>query len=243
MPPRKIIWLVSSITRLYELKVQFHGMLETIEIQPASEAKASVIWLHGLGADGHDFEPIVPELRLPDTLGVRFIFPHAPVRPVTLNGGMPMRAWFDIYSLERDMRVDLEGIAQARSEVLSLVAREQARGIPASRIVIAGFSQGGSLALVTALGWKTPLAGIIGLSCWLPAAYMKVHEAQVRTPVFLAHGTFDPVVAVDYGRATHSALSEAGMTVDWHEYPMAHQVCAEQIADISSFLATALATS
>ncbi len=218
-------------------------MLETIEVQPAVAVKATVIWLHGLGADGHDFEPIVPELRLPQRLGVRFIFPHAPVRPVTLNGGIPMRAWFDLYSLERDMRVDLDGIEQARSEVTALVAREQERGVPPSRIVIAGFSQGGSLALVTALGLETPLAGIIGMSCWLPAAYTKVHEAQKGTPVFLAHGTFDPVVAVDYGRATHAALTDAGMKVDWHEYPMAHQVCAEQIAHISSFLAANLSDS
>lgn len=215
-------------------------MLETVEIPAPGAHSATVIWLHGLGADGHDFEPVVPELRLPTGHGIRFVFPHAPVRPVTLNGGMAMRAWFDIYGLDRELRIDEAGIRAACDEVVKLVDREVERDIATERIVIAGFSQGGSLALVAALRLDRPLAGIIGLSCWLPRAFASVMPAQARTPVFLAHGTHDPVVGVDYGRESRDALIAAGMDLRWREYPMAHQVCLEEIADIRDFLLEAL---
>jgi phospholipase/carboxylesterase len=211
-------------------------MLDCIEIPPQEPAEASVIWLHGLGADGNDFVPLVPELRLEGEVAVRFVFPHAPVRPVTVNGGMPMRAWFDIYSLERDLRVDDAGMDAARDEVRALVTREQERGIPAERIVLAGFSQGGSLAAITGLSHPDRLAAIIGLSCWIPQHRAKPVMAQVDTPVFITHGTDDPVVPVAYGRASRDALKASGMTVTWHEYAMAHQVCAAEVGDIREFL-------
>lgn len=211
-------------------------MLETIEVQTAGMPDCSVIWLHGLGADGHDFEPLVPQLRLDGVRSMRFVFPHAPVRPVTLNGGMPMRAWFDVYGLERDLRVDEAGIAAAQVEVRALVAREVERGIPASHIVLAGFSQGGSLAMTTGLAHDEPLAGLIGLSCWVPKAFVTPAPVQLSTPVFLAHGSMDPVVPVAYGRASRDALQQAGVAVTYREYAMAHQVCATEIADLRAFL-------
>lgn len=211
-------------------------MLETVEVNPGNPATGAVIWLHGLGADGHDFEPLVPELRLDDELALRFVFPHAPVRPVTLNGGMPMRAWFDLYQLDRDARVDVEGVDAARREVYALIEREVERGIPTSRIAIAGFSQGGSLALAAALDYPEPLAGIIALSAWLPKPFARVNDAQRRTPILLAHGSEDPVVAVQYGRETHAMLAAAGCQVEWREYLMAHQVCASEVNDIRAFL-------
>lgn len=211
-------------------------MLETVEAQTAGTPKHSVIWLHGLGADGHDFEPLVPELRLDGTLSVRFVFPHAPVRPVTLNGGMPMRAWFDVYGLERDLRVDEEGIAGARQQVCELIEREVDRGIAPAQIALAGFSQGGSLAMTTGLAHGETLAGLIGLSCWIPKNFSQPSAAQASTPIFLAHGSMDPVVPVDYGRASRDALQRSSATVTYHEYAMAHQVCATEIADLREFL-------
>lgn len=210
-------------------------MLETIEVQTAGQPDCSVIWLHGLGADGHDFEPLVPELRLDGVRSVRFIFPHAPVRPVTVNGGMPMRAWFDVYGLERDLRVDEAGIVGAQQQVCELIAREQARGIPASRIALAGFSQGGSLAMTTGLIHGERLAGLIGLSCWIPKNFAALSTAQAATPIFLAHGSVDPVVPVSYGRASRDALQSAGADVTYREYAMAHQVCGTEIADLREF--------
>lgn len=211
-------------------------MLETVEIEPRGDAAGTVVWLHGLGADGHDFEAIVPELALDGVLPLRFVFPHAPVRPVTLNGGMPMRAWFDLYDLGERARVDDEGLRAARADIVELIERENARGIACGSIVLAGFSQGGTLALVTGLAHPEPLAGIIGLSCWLPPAFAAVAPAQQATPVFLAHGSEDPMVAVRFGRATRTALVAAGSPVSWNEYMMGHQVCAGEIADLRKFL-------
>jgi len=217
-------------------------MLESIEVKTAGTPDCSVIWLHGLGADGHDFEPLVPELQLDGVRSVRFVFPHAPVRPVTLNGGMPMRAWFDIYGLERDLRVDEAGIAGAQQQVGDLITREQDRGIPASRIALAGFSQGGSLAMTTGLSHSERLAGLIGLSCWVPRHLAAPSTAQASTPIFLAHGSVDPIVPVTYGRTSRDALLAAGANVTYREYAMAHKVCGTEIADLREFLLTIFPT-
>lgn len=218
--------------------------LETICIEPRFQARCSIIWLHGLGADGNDFVPIVPELGLPDEMAVRFIFPHAPVRPVTLNGGMPMRAWFDIRGLDADSRQDIEGLEAARAEIEALIENENAQGIPAENIVLAGFSQGGALALYSGLLHARSLAGIMGLSTWLGEAERvlgQAAEANRHTPVFMAHGEHDPMVPLEYARMSQGALVGAGYRVEWHTYPMGHEVCLEQIRDIGHWLATVLA--
>lgn len=218
--------------------------LETVEIETGNSAVAgSVIWLHGLGADGHDFEPIVPELRLPDALPLRFVFPHAPVRPVTLNGGMSMRAWFDIYSLDREGPADEAGIRASGEQLDQLIRREQQRGIDSRRIVVAGFSQGGAIALHSALRFPARLAGLMVLSSYLPmqsAFRAEVVDSQPAVnrdlPIFAAHGSFDPVLPMQWGRASADLLLESGFSVEWHEYPMAHAVCAEEIDDIRKWL-------
>lgn len=208
-----------------------------VEVEPAGEAVASVIWLHGLGADGHDFEPIVPELDLPANLPVRFVFPHAPVRPVSLNGGMPMRAWFDIARLDFEGTRDEAGVAQAVARVEELIAREEARGIKRSRIVVAGFSQGGAVAYEYLLRNGAGLAGVITLSSFHPAGVHGVPPAPTGAPpVFAAHGLYDPVVPFALGERTQAAFATAGYALDWHRYPMAHQVCAAEIADLGAWL-------
>ena len=210
---------------------------QTVEVETASEPSASVIWLHGLGADGHDFEPIVPELRLPDTLPLRFVFPHAPVRPVTLNGGMAMRAWYDIISLDRNGPVDAAGINESSALLESLIVREEQRGIDPGRIVLAGFSQGGAIAINTVLRAGRKLAGLMALSTWLalPEA-LQGDSVDTSTPVFMAHGRFDPMIPMQYGRSAADALVAAGFDVDWHDYPMAHAVCPQEIDDVRNWL-------
>lgn len=216
---------------------------ETVEIEPVGEAVGSVIWLHGLGADGHDFESIVPELGLPDDRRLRFVFPHAPMRPVTINGGMTMRAWYDIISLDKDGPQDETGIRDSAEQLRLLMEREHQRGIPYSRIVLAGFSQGGAIALHAALRCEHDIAGLMALSTWLPLSATLEDEvfanpqAQSRKlPIFLAHGTFDPMLPVNLGHASRDTLTEAGYVIEWHEYPMAHSLCADEIADIRSWL-------
>ena len=210
---------------------------QTVEVETGAEPSASVIWLHGLGADGHDFEPIVPELRLPATLPVRFVFPHAPVRPVTLNGGMAMRAWYDIVSLDRGGPVDSAGINESSEFLEALIDREEKRGIEAGRIVLAGFSQGGAIAINTVLRTKKKVAGLMALSAWLalPDA-LKEDTVDTSIPVFMAHGQFDPMIPLQYGRASADAIIGAGIDVEWHDYPMAHAVCPQEIDDIRSWL-------
>ena len=208
-----------------------------------NEPQGSIIWLHGLGADGHDFEPIVPELRLPPALGLRFVFPHAPVRPVTLNGGMAMRAWYDIYSLERDGPADAAGIRASAELLEQWITREQERGIRADRIVVAGFSQGGAIALHTGLRAKQELAGILALSTYLPMPNAFASEAVVTDlPVFMAHGTLDPVLPMALGRESADFLLAGGYNVEWHDYPMAHSVCLEEIGDIRTWLLSVYGT-
>lgn len=216
---------------------------ETVEIETGPNPTGSVIWLHGLGADGHDFEPIVPQLRLPDSVPLRFVFPHAPVRPVTINGGMSMRAWYDIFSLDRDGPVDEDGIRDSAAILNALIAREQANGVDANRIVVAGFSQGGAIALHAALRYPQRLAGLMALSTYLPllsyfAGEVVDNPAAVNAdiPVFMAHGRFDPVLPMPMGRTSAERLIESGFSVEWHDYPMAHAVCAEEIEDIRAWL-------
>ncbi|MGB6976623.1 MAG: carboxylesterase [Gammaproteobacteria bacterium] len=214
-------------------------LLPAVEINPPQSAKASIIWLHGLGADGHDFANIVPELHLPPELGVRFVFPHAPLRPVTINGGMRMPAWFDIYGLNEHSPIDEVGIRETQQAIQQLIEHEIATGIPSSRIVLAGFSQGGAVALVVGLTFPQPLAGILGLSTFLSAHVdltKIVHPANQATPIFLTHGTFDPIVPLSLGEWTRDALSKTCTSVTWHTYPMAHQVCPAEISDIAVWL-------
>jgi len=217
---------------------------ETVELSTAPNPDFTVIWLHGLGADGHDFEPVVPLLGLPGDAAVRFVFPHAPVRPVTLNGGMPMRAWYDIKSLSASRDQDEAGIAASAALVEALMARETERGIPPSRQVLAGFSQGGAVALHVALRHPDRLAGLIALSTYLLFPERLEAEgsgANRDLPVFFAHGTQDPVVALDYGRRSAQHLEALGYPVDWREYAMPHAVNPEELVDIGRFLAARLA--
>jgi phospholipase/carboxylesterase len=214
-----------------------------VEVETGSQPRASVIWLHGLGADGHDFEPIVPQLGLPGDLPVRFVFPHAPVRPVTLNGGYPMRAWFDIASLDRNAAQDAEGIAASCRQVEALLAREVERGVAAGHIVLAGFSQGGAIALAMGLRYPERLAGVMGLSTFIPEGSRILAEksaANQHVPIFLAHGSLDPVVAPALGDATREMLQGAGYDVEWHSYPMPHAVCPDEIVDIGRWLVRVL---
>jgi len=212
---------------------------DAVEVETGANPTAAVIWLHGLGADGHDFEPIVPELIRPGERALRFVFPHAPIRPVTLNGGFAMRAWYDIVSLERRGPEDEAGIRASQATVEELIRRENARGIAASRIVLAGFSQGGSLALFAGLRYGEKLAGILGLSCYLLLAGRLAAErgtANQATPIFLAHGLQDPIVAPLLGDQARVRLEAAGYSVEWHTYPMPHSVCPQEVADIALWL-------
>ncbi|MEO1573802.1 MAG: alpha/beta hydrolase-fold protein [Pseudomonadota bacterium] len=213
--------------------------LDSVIVETPGPIRRSVIWMHGLGADGHDFEPVVPELGLPSDAGVRFIFPHAPVRPVTLNGGMPMRAWFDIASLDRNGPFDTAGIAQSVQQVEALIAAELKAGRSAGDIVLAGFSQGGVIALHTALRYPAALAGVMALSTYLPGHAALVAEASSANkslPVFLAHGQMDPVLTFDLGEQVRDVLTQAGYPLTWHAYAMAHQVCAEELTHIGGWL-------
>jgi phospholipase/carboxylesterase len=206
-------------------------------MQTGPEPVGSVIWLHGLGADGHDFQPIVPELRLPKALPLRFVFPHAPVQPVTINGGMQMRAWFDIRSLDKHVGVDEDGIDESCAELDALVSAEVESGVPLENIVLAGFSQGGVIALHTALRMPEPPAAVIALSTHLPMVErLHNYPKHPELPVFIAHGTQDPVLPLALGEEILSTLKAHGLAPEWHAYPMAHNVCAQEIADIRDFL-------
>jgi phospholipase/carboxylesterase len=212
--------------------------LETLEIETGGNPRSSIIWLHGLGADGHDFEPIVGELALP-AAPVRFVFPHAPMQPVTINGGMVMRAWYDIVSQDLTRREDAAGVRASQGLLEALIAREAARGSPAHRIVLAGFSQGGAIALQTGLRHRERLAGIMALSTYLPIADTLAAEADPANgglPVFYAHGTQDPVVPLARAESSRALLASLGYPVEWHPYAMPHAVCAQEIDDIGDWL-------
>jgi phospholipase/carboxylesterase len=213
---------------------------DTIEIETGPSPRATVIWLHGLGADGHDFEPIVPELGMPAAPAVRFVFPHAPLQPVTINGGAVMRAWYDVTA---DGGQDAAGVRASQTRVEALVARERTRGVAPRSIVLAGFSQGGAMALQTGLRHPERLAGIAALSGYLPlpeSVADEVSQANRGVPIFMAHGTRDPVIPLSWAMRSRDHLAALGYAIDWHEYPMPHSVCAEEIADIGRWLRTVL---
>ena len=215
------------------------AMLESIDIQTGPQPRASVIVLHGLGADGNDFVPVARQLDLSAAGDVRFVFPHAPVIPVTINGGHQMRAWYDILGADLLKREDEAGLRRSLAQVEALIQREKSRGIPAGRIVLAGFSQGCALALLTGLRHGETLGGIVGMSGYLPLAAATAaerHAANAATPIFMAHGQMDPVVPLARASASRGALEALGYTVAWHEYPMAHSVCMEEIADLNGWL-------
>jgi phospholipase/carboxylesterase len=214
-------------------------MLETIEVETKPKPSAAVIWLHGLGADGHDFEPIVPEIVRDGERAWRFVFPNAPVRPVTINGGMSMRAWYDLKGLDRRAAEDVAGFQDTDVQIRQLIAKEGKRGIPANRIVLAGFSQGGAVSLYTAPRFPEELAGVMALSCYLPQQSSFIAErapANNTTPIFMAHGRGDTVLPMSLGTQSRDFLKAHGYAVEWHDYPMAHAVCAAEIADIREFL-------
>lgn len=218
--------------------------LETLELQTGPDPVASLIVLHGLGADGHDFVPVARELALSPVGAVRFVFPHAPTRPVTINGGMAMRAWYDILGLDGPRREDETGLRASMAAVQALVDREAARGIASTRTVLIGFSQGCAMALLTGLRAPQRLAGVAGLSGYLPLAASTAAErspANLGLPLFLAHGRFDPVVAPARGLATRDTLQALGYAPEWHDYPMEHAVCPQEIADLNRWLLRVLA--
>ena len=218
-------------------------VLPSIELETAPNPTASVLWLHGLGADGNDFVPIVPELGLPESLRVRFVFPHAPVRAVTINNGMRMRAWYDISAADLTNRADLAGVRESQAQLEALIARENARGMPSQCIVLAGFSQGGAIALYTGLRHAERFAGIMALSTYLIAPDKLATEASAANrnmPIFMAHGTADPVVRFEWGEASRRMLDAAGYVVDWHSYRMEHSVCLEEIQAIGAWLTKVL---
>ena len=213
--------------------------LEAIEIETGDTPRASIVVLHGLGADGNDFVPFAQELRLDSTGPLRFIFPHAPTRPVTINGGYVMRAWYDILGTDLARREDEAGLRESQAAIEALIAREVERGIPASRIVLAGFSQGCAMTLLTGLRHAEPLAGLVCMSGYLPLAATTAHERSVASrtvPIFMAHGRSDTVIPLARAVASRDALQALGHSVEWHEYAMPHSVCAEEVADLNRWL-------
>lgn len=212
--------------------------LQTIEIQTQPQVQYSIIWMHGLGANADDFFPIVPELKL--SAAIRFVFPNAPIRPITINNGYAMRGWYDILSLDRlDQKQDEAGLLESKAAIEALIQKENARGIPSERIFLAGFSQGCAMALLTGLRYPEKLAGIIALSGYLPLHQQmpeKATDANKNTPIFWAHGDFDPVVPLDIAQMSHKLLDTMGYPIEWHQYPMEHQVCMEEIQALSAFI-------
>ncbi|MBX9587031.1 MAG: dienelactone hydrolase family protein [Gammaproteobacteria bacterium] len=214
-------------------------ILNTVELGAADTAQYSVIWLHGLGADGNDFVPIIPELRLPNIEKIHFVFPHAPIRPVSLYGDMPMRAWFDIYNLSESGPFDVTGINEAIASIHQLIQREIDQGIPSEKIILAGFSQGGFIALLSGLFFPERIAGLIGLSTFLwntPDFEERLQPQNQRTPIYIAHGSADSLLPLKYGEHAATHLKNSGYDVSFHTYPMAHTVCFEEIESLSFWL-------
>jgi len=222
-------------------------LLEAIEVETGKNPAASVIWMHGLGADGNDFVPVVSELGLSGAPAVRFVFPHAPMRAVTINNGYVMRAWYDVSPADlagNSRRADERGVRESQAQIEALIERESARGIALGRVILAGFSQGGAIALQTGLRYAEPLAGIMALSTYLPLAEsvpLEAAAANKATPIFMAHGTFDPVVPYAMGAGSMTYLTGLGYPMEWHVYPMQHSVCLEEIQDIGAWLRKVLA--
>ena len=216
---------------------------QAVILEPRGRHKASIIWLHGLGADGHDFEPVIPALQLPGDHGIRFIFPHAPERPITINGGMVMRAWYDVKETDLRKREDTDGIEESRQILERFIKAEKDAGIPSEKILLAGFSQGGVVILHTGLRYPESLAGLLALSTYLAVPdklTVEASPANAKTPVFMAHGTMDPVIPVEHGKNAADQLKQAGYKVDWHEYPMQHAVSLEEIEEIGRWISTRL---
>lgn len=216
-----------------------NALLESIIKEPKQPANSCVIWLHGLGADGHDFEGILPELGLPETHGIRFIFPHAPMRPITINQHEIMRGWYDIYDLGSLDREDTKGIEDSRSRIEQLLQEQIRQGIPSNRIVLAGFSQGGVIAMYLGLTYSQPICGIIGLSTYLPFMRNEKRELQIthkNIPIVMCHGDYDDIIPAQVGKKTFDYLRTKGCSPQWHTYPMGHQVCAEEIQLIGEWL-------
>ena len=214
-------------------------ILDAVEINPPGSPRGCIIWLHGLGADGHDFEPLIPQLGLVDDLGVRVVLPHAPHRPVTINSGMVMPAWYDIRATDFSRGEDSEGIRESEQQLQALIRREVDNGIPPERIVLAGFSQGGAIVLHTGLRYPQPLAGILALSSYLPLAGTLAAEAAAansKVPIMMAHGTQDPVVPVILALQSRDRLEQLGYRVNWHGYPMQHALCPEEIGELRDWL-------
>jgi phospholipase/carboxylesterase len=220
-------------------------LLPAVEIQTGALPKCAIVWLHGLGADGHDFEPIVDEFDLQQLPAIRFVFPHAPMRPVTINAGYVMRAWYDIVSPDfAPGREEAEGVRESARQIEALLARENERGVPDARIVLAGFSQGGVIALHTGLRHPRRLAGILALSCYLPLAdtlAVEAHESNRDVPIFMAHGRGDPVIPYDFGRRSARLLEAQKHRVQWHSYAAGHTVCLEELRDVEAWLHQVLA--
>ena len=213
--------------------------LEAIELETGPAPAASVVWMHGLGADGHDFVPVVPALGLPASLPLRFVFPHAPMQPVTINGGMVMRAWYDVLGIGGERREDAVGVRASAQRIVALIERERTRGVAPSQIVLAGFSQGGAMALHTGLRYPERLAGIMALSCFLPLAGALAAEASPanrEVPVFMAHGQRDELIPLARAKGARDVLLGLGYRVEWREYPMPHAVCGEEVGDIAAWL-------
>lgn len=218
-------------------------LLDAVELETGAHPTWTVLWLHGLGADGNDFAPIVPELVRPGWPALRFVFPHAPVRPITINNGLPMRAWYDIAGMDFANRADAAGVDESIVQVEALLAREAERGIGPDHVLLAGFSQGGAITLVAGVRRHVPLAGLIALSTYLPGADQLAGfaaEAAKAQPIFMGHGSADPVVMQAFGQRSAQALQGAGFAVDWHSYPMAHSVCAEEIRDLGDWMSQRL---
>ncbi len=217
--------------------------LQTIEIRPKSKQRASVIWMHGLGADGHDFEGIVPQLGLPDEHGIGFIFPHAPIQAVTINAGMEMRSWYDILEMSFERQVDQQGIYQSSAAINKLIQKERDLGIASENILLAGFSQGGVIALHAGLTYPDKLAGILALSTYLPTLEKiksELSKENQSIPIFMAHGTMDSVVDIRIAKKAFQGLKELDYPISWHEYPMQHAVCNEEINEFSAFIQSLL---
>lgn len=214
-------------------------MLDSVINETGTDPQWAVLWLHGLGADGHDFAPIVPELLRPHWPAIRFVFPHAPVQPITINNGVPMRAWYDIVSMDFGSRADAAGVAASVDALDALIEQQVAAGIPAERILLAGFSQGGAVILSAVLRRSRPLAGLIALSAYLPdpqtAAAQRAPDG-IRPPVFMAHGAHDPVIPQAIAQQSAQTLKDLGFPLEWHSYPMAHQVCAEELQALGDWL-------
>ena len=216
-----------------------NASVEAVVLEPPGNHDASIIWMHGLGADGHDFETIVPEFKLPADNGVRFIFPHAPMRPITINAGITMRGWYDIKELSKNREEDVAGIKESSVMITGLMDAERDKGIPSTRILLAGFSQGGAIALYCGLRYRQPLAGIIALSTYLALADELANEAVSEnrgTEIFMGHGSTDPLIVLEQGELSRDRLLATGYKVDWHAYPMPHSVSAQEIADVAGFI-------